>query len=76
MIAVVDAGAELSWKQVSLGFNVTNLLNQLYRQVELNYASDFHTSGSLPSLVPTRHFAAGAPRAFVLTLSVHLGGES
>ena len=38
-------------------------------------ASDFHTSGSLPSLVPARHFAAGAPRMVLVTLAVHLGGE-
>lgn len=75
VIFVIDASAELSWRQLSLGLSVTNLLNTQYRQVELNYASDFHTAGSLPTLVPSRHFAAGAPRAFLVTLGVHLGGE-
>ena len=75
-IFVIDASAELAWKVVSVGFSVTNLLNNQYRQVELNYASDFQTSGSLPSLVPARHFAAGAPRAFMLTVGLHFGGES
>jgi iron complex outermembrane recepter protein len=76
VIFTIDASAELSWKQLSLGVSATNLLDTQYKQVELNYASDFHTSGSLPSLVPARHFAAGAPRAVMLTLGVHLGGDS
>jgi iron complex outermembrane recepter protein len=75
VIFVIDASAELSWKQVSLGVSATNLLDNRYKQVELNYASDFHTGGSLPSLVPALHFAAGAPRAVMVTLGLHLGGE-
>lgn len=75
VIFVVDLSAELSWKQLSLGLALTNLLDAQYKQVELNYASDFHTSGALPTLVPAHHFAAGAPRAVLLTLGVHLGGE-
>ncbi|MFO0599744.1 MAG: TonB family protein [Myxococcaceae bacterium] len=76
VIFVMDLSGELAWRQFSLGLSATNLLNTQYRQVELNYASDFHTSGSLPSLVPTHHFVAGAPRAVMLTLGVHFGGES
>ncbi|MDP1826489.1 MAG: TonB family protein [Archangium sp.] len=75
VIFVVDASAEFSWRQLSLGVSATNLLGTQYRQVELNYASDFHTGGSLPTLVPAIHFAAGAPRAVMVTLGVHLGGE-
>lgn len=75
VIFVVDASAELSWRQLSLGVSATNLLGTQYRQVELNYASDFHTGGSLPTLVPALHFAAGAPRAVMVTLGIHLGGE-
>ena len=66
---------ELAWRQFSLGLSATNLLNTQYRQVELNYASNFQTSGALPSLVPARHFAAGAPRTVLVTLAVHLGGD-
>lgn len=75
VIFVIDASAELSWRQLSLGVSATNLLDNRYKQVELNYASDFRTGGSLPSLVPALHFAAGAPRAVMVTLGVHLGGE-
>lgn len=75
VIFVVDAAGELSWRQFSVGFSATNLLDTRYRQVELNYASDFKTGGSLPTLVPARHFAAGPPRAVMVTIGLHLGGE-
>jgi iron complex outermembrane receptor protein len=75
VIFVMDASAELEWKIISLGFSVTNLAGAKYKQVELNYANDFHTSGSQPSLVPAHMFAAGAPRAFMATLGLHFGGE-
>lgn len=75
VIFVTDLSGELKWKWVSLGLSVTNLFDARYRQVELQYASDFHTSGNLPSLVPARQFAAGAPRAFLVTVGLHLGGE-
>ena len=74
VIFVVDLSGELQWKQLTLGLALTNLLDTRYRQVELNYASDFRTAGSLPSLVPARHFAAGAPRALMVTLGFHFGG--
>jgi hypothetical protein len=75
VIFVMDASAELAWKQFTLGASLSNLLDTKYRQVELNYASDFRLSGELPTLVPARHFAAGAPRMVMVTLAVHLGGE-
>lgn len=76
VIFVMDASAEVSWKWVTVGLAVTNLLNTQYRLGEYNFASDFHTAGSLPTLVPARLFSAGPPRAFQLTLGLHLGGES
>ena len=76
VIFVIDVSAEVAWRQFSLGLSATNLANTQYKQVELNYASDFHTGGSLPTLVPALHFAAGPPRALLLTFAIHLGGES
>ncbi len=76
VIFVMDASAEVSWKWVSLGLSVTNLLDTKYRLGEFNFASDFRTSGSLPTLVPARMFSAGPPRALMLTLGLHFGGES
>ncbi|GMU59030.1 MAG: hypothetical protein AMXMBFR34_07930 [Myxococcaceae bacterium] len=75
VIFVTDVNAEVGWRWVSLGFSLTNLFGAQYRLGEYNYASDFRTSGSLPTLVPVRHFSAGAPRAVMLSLAFHLGGE-
>ncbi len=76
VIFVIDASAQLEWKWVKLGLAVTNLLDTRYRLGEFNFASDFRTSGSLPTLVPARMFSAGPPRAVSVTLGLHFGGES
>lgn len=76
VIFVTDLNAEVGWRWVSLGLAVTNLFGAQYRLGEYNFASDFRTSGSLPTLVPVRHFSAGAPRAVMLTLAFRLGGDS
>jgi hypothetical protein len=52
---------------------VTNLLDRQYRLGEYNYASDFHSQPE-PTLVPVRHFSAGAPREFLFTLTFNVGG--
>lgn len=73
-IFTLDSAASLGLRGVELELTVTNLLDARYRAAELNYVSDFR-SQSLPTLVPARHFAAGAPRLVFLSLSVTLGGE-
>jgi iron complex outermembrane receptor protein len=75
VIFVTDLNVELGWRWASLGLAITNLFGSQYRLGEYNYASDFRTAGSTPTLVPARHFSAGAPRAVMLTLAFHLGGE-
>jgi iron complex outermembrane recepter protein len=74
-IFTLDSGASLAWRAFELELMATNLLDTRYRAAELNYVSDFH-SQPLPTLVPARHFAAGAPREVFLSLSVNVGGES
>ena len=37
-------------------------------------ASDFHSNGALPTLVPSRLFSAGPPRALMLSVAFNLGG--
>ncbi len=71
----LDTGASLAWRDIELELEVTNVLDTRYRAAELNYASDFR-SKALPTLVPARHFAAGAPREFFLSLAVTLAGGS
>jgi hypothetical protein len=70
----LDLNATVGWSMLELGLSCTNLLDTQYRLGEYNYASDFH-SAAFPTLVPVRHFSAGAPRAVYVTLTVHLGGE-
>jgi len=73
-IFTLDSGASLGWRGYELELQATNLLDARYRAAELNYVSDFR-SQPLPTLVPARHFAAGAPRLVFISLSVTLGGE-
>ena len=68
---LVDAGASLRWRAVSLGLITTNLSNAQYRLGEYNYASDFR-SQPYPTRVAARHFSAGEPRAGYVTLTVSL----
>jgi TonB family protein len=74
-IFTLDLNATLGWSMFELGLACTNLFDNRYRIGEYNYASDFH-SEPFPTLVPVRHFSAGAPRAFFVTLALRLGGES
>jgi iron complex outermembrane receptor protein len=75
LIFTVDTSATLGWKNLELGLVVTNLLDRRYRLGEYNFASDFR-SDPQPTLVPVRHFAAGAPRGVFLTFAVNFGGAS
>jgi TonB family protein len=72
-IVTVDAAASLSVSRYEVGVMATNLLDNRYRLGELNYASDFHSQPQ-PTLVPERHFTAGAPRGVFGTLAINFGG--
>ena len=72
-IFTIDTNLEIGWPVLRAGVSITNLLNTQYRLGEYNFASDFH-SQSEPTLVPVRHFAAGAPQAFLFTLTTNFGG--
>jgi hypothetical protein len=72
-IFTIDTNLLVGWPFLQVGLSATNLLNTQYRLGEYNYASDFH-SRTEPTLVPVRHFSAGAPRALLLTLTVKYGG--
>lgn len=72
-IAVTDLHATVGIWLFDLGLVATNLFDVQYRLGEYNYASDFG-SQPFPTLVPMRHFSAGAPRQILFSLSVQLGG--
>jgi TonB family protein len=76
VIFVTDVNGELAWRFVTVGLAATNLFDTRYRLSEFNFASDFQTTPPFPTLVPVRHFTAGAPRALMLTLAFNVGGAS
>jgi hypothetical protein len=72
-IFTVDGSATVSWTNYEVGVLSTNLLGSQYRLGEFNYASDFHSQPH-PTLVPERHFTAGAPRGVFATVAINFGG--
>jgi iron complex outermembrane receptor protein len=72
-IFTLDTSGSLAYRALELELSVTNLLDNRYRIAEYNYVSDFN-SAPAPTLVPARHFAAGAPRMIFLSLALHWGG--
>jgi len=72
-IAVLDASARVATRSVELALTSTNLANAQYRQAEYNFTSDFRSAG-YPTLVASRHFAAGEPRAVYATLTLRWEG--
>lgn len=76
-VFTVDTSGTLRWQQFELGLNVTNLLDSHYRLGEYNFPSSFSTvQGTSPTLVPARHFTAGAPRAIFISFAITLGGSN
>jgi iron complex outermembrane recepter protein len=73
-IFTLDSSATVNFTHYELGLTVTNLLGTQYRDAEFNYASDFHSPNSQPTLVPERTFTAGAPRAIFGTFALNFGG--
>ena len=74
-VLTVDASSTLEWRAVEIGVTATNLTNRQYRLGEYNYASDVR-SQQAPTLVPVRHFTAGAPLGIFATLALRFGGKS
>jgi hypothetical protein len=68
-IAVLDAAARIGTRLVEVAITSTNLADTKYRQAEYNFTSDFR-SAAYPTLVASRHFAAGEPRAVYATLTL------
>ncbi|MBX3226979.1 MAG: TonB family protein [Labilithrix sp.] len=74
-IFTVDAAVNVRWRNVTVGVVCTNLTDRRYRIAEYNYPSDFR-SQPYPTLVPSRHFVAGEPRAIYGTLTLTFGGDA
>lgn len=74
-VFTVDAQASVRWTHVELGAVAQNLLDARYRWGQFNYVSDFR-GRDFPTLVASRHFSAGPPRALFLVVTVHLGAAA
>jgi TonB family protein len=70
-IFLVDAVAGLRRHWLELSVDVTNLFDLRYADTEYAFASDWRTT-PVPSRLPARHISAGAPRAVLANLTVHL----
>jgi iron complex outermembrane receptor protein len=71
----LDAQAQIRYRLLKLGAQVTNLTNAQFPSSEFFYASDFH-SRNYPTLAPAAHFTAAPPRLFLFTVEIALGSEN
>ncbi|MBL8922967.1 MAG: TonB-dependent receptor [Myxococcaceae bacterium] len=69
-VFLADARASVRWQAIELVFDVQNVFDARWRDGEFTYASRWEPDRS--SQLPARHFTAGAPRTFTLTLELHL----
>ncbi len=70
-VFLLDASAGARYGFLELGLTARNMLDTRWRDAQLNIASN-QVQGAIPSLFPVRHFTAGAPFQFFVTLAVHL----
>jgi TonB family protein len=72
-VFVTDAACAVAVGAVELGVVLQNLFDSQYRLSEYNYVSEFRQNAAAPNLLPVRHFAAGAPRSVLFTLTLRSG---
>lgn len=70
-VFLVDATIGVRRDFLELSVDALNLFDLRYADSEYAYVSSWNTT-PVPSRVPARHFAAGAPRTFLATLTVYL----
>lgn len=70
-VSLVDAVVGARWRELELSLEVQNLFDAAYAATELNFVSHWDPE-AVPSRLPARHMAAGAPRTFLVTLGLHL----
>jgi iron complex outermembrane receptor protein len=67
--AVFDASVGLRYRFLELSAALTNLFDSRYRSAEFHYVSNWDPDASR-SQVAARHFSAGAPRQWLVSLGV------
>lgn len=70
-VVLLDTRASLRWRGLELVFDVQNLIDSRWRDGEFTFVSSWEP-GRTSSLLPARHFTAGSPRMFFVTLEIHL----
>jgi iron complex outermembrane recepter protein len=70
-IVLLDAGANLRWRWIEAGVQMTNMLNLRWNAAEFLYASNFEDPGGVGPRLPVMHFAAGAPFQALGTLTLY-----
>ncbi|HRI64782.1 MAG TPA: TonB-dependent receptor [Polyangium sp.] len=70
-VFLVDASASWRWKIVEIGADVTNLFNVKYADTEYSFVSNWAPS-AIPSALPARHLAAGAPLTILGNVLLYL----
>ena len=67
-VFLVDAQAQVSWREFSFKLEATNVLDARWHDMEFNFVSQWNPS--LSTNLPARHFVAGAPRTILGTLEI------
>jgi iron complex outermembrane recepter protein len=70
-IVLLDAAANLRWRWIEAGVQMTNMLNLRWNAAEFFYASNFEDPGGVGPRLPVTHFAAGAPFQALGTLTLY-----
>jgi TonB family protein len=70
-VSLFDALLGARYRELELLFEMQNILDSEYAASEFNFTSAWDPD-AIPSRVPARHIAAGAPRTFLATLGIHL----
>lgn len=71
-VALLDASAGMSWGPADLVFELFNALSSRYAAVEYTFPSDWSPGDGVRPRTPARHFAAGAPLSWMLSLGITL----
>jgi iron complex outermembrane recepter protein len=68
----LDLAVSARLRFLELGLSLENLFDRRNHAAEFNYASHFAGEDSARSQRSVRHFAAGAPRLWLLTLTAYV----
>lgn len=71
-VSLLDLSIQALWGPLEFSFELFNVLDLRYAALEYVYPSDWNPHDGLRPRTPARHFAAGSPRSWLLSLGVHL----